>query len=353
MDAADARPAPAPPPQAAPPSTSVVRTSVVGTTTPDATTDAVRQGVRSVQLGALVNLALAALKLTAGLVGHTYALVADAVESMADVFASLIVWGGLAIAAQPADADHPYGHGKAEALAAAGVSLMLLVAAGGIAVEAVREILTPHYLPAPWTLVVLVGVVVVKWVLARRVHAVGADTGSTAVQADAAHHLSDAITSGAAFVGITVAVIGSRVRGGAGWESADDWAALVAAGVIAYNGVSMLRSALHDLMDRMPGPEVVEPIRRAAAGVPGVLATEHLAVRKSGLAYRVTLHVQTDPMLPLHAAHVLSGQVKGAIRTTVPRVGSVLVHMEPFGDGFRAPPDASVVPDVVPPAQDR
>lgn len=289
-----------------------------------------RSGIRAAQFGIVVNAALAAIKLFAGIAGNTYALVADAVESTADIFGSFIVWGGLHIAAQPADEDHPYGHGKAEALAAAVVSLMLLGAAGGIALQSVREIRTPHQTPAPWTLVVLVGVMVVKWTLSRRVKAVGTASGSTAVQADAAHHLSDAITSAAAFIGITVALLGKHYRGGSGWASADDWAALLAAGVIAFNGVAMVRTALHDLMDRMPGPEIVEPIQRAASGVPGVLATEQLAVRKSGTAYSVTLHVQTDPMMPLHEAHVISGMVKGAIRGAVPQVASVLVHMEPF-----------------------
>jgi cation diffusion facilitator family transporter len=291
-----------------------------------------RGGIRAVQFGIVINAALAAIKLVAGIVGNTYALVADAVESTADILGSLVVWGGLRVAALPADEDHPYGHGKAEALAAAVVSLMLLGAALGIGVEAVREIRTPHHTPAPWTLAVLVGVMLVKWTLSRRVHALGAETGSTAVQADAAHHLSDAITSAAAFIGITVALVGSHYWGGSGWASADDWAALVASAVIAFNGISMIRAATHDLMDRMPGPEVVDPIRRAAEGVPGVLATEQLAVRKTGTAYRVTIHVQTDPMMPLHEAHVLSGMVKGAIRAAVPQVASVLVHMEPVVD---------------------
>jgi cation diffusion facilitator family transporter len=285
----------------------------------------------------VINAALAGVKLAAGIVGNTYALVADAIESGADVFASLIVWGGVAIGAQPADEDHPYGHGKAEALATAVVSFMLLGAAAGIAVEAVREIRTPHRAPAAWTLVVLVTVMVIKWTLARRVAAVSAEIGSSAVKADAAHHLSDAITSAAAFVGISLALIGSRLSGGRAWASADDWAALVASGVIAFNGVSMLRAALHDLMDRMPGDEVTGPIRGAALSVPGVRAIEQVHVRKAGMNYRVTLHVQADPTLPLHDAHALGGRVKSAIREASPQVNYVLVHMEPF-NAEGAPP---------------
>lgn len=287
--------------------------------------DESQRGIRSAQAGILVNAVLAGVKLVAGLAGNSYALVADAVESTADILSSTIVWGGLRVAARDPDADFPVGYGKAEPLAAAVVSLMLLGAAIGIAFEAMREIRTPHHTPAPWTLAVLVGVMLVKGALSRRVHAVGAEIGSTAVQADAWHHLSDALTSAAVFVGISIAVVG-----GPGWESADDWAALAAAGVIAVNGVRTLRPALAEIMDRMPGPDVTEPVRRAAAAVVGVLATEKLTVTKAGMAYRVTIHVQADPSLPLDAAHILSGKVKSAIRTALPQVQTVLVHMEPY-----------------------
>lgn len=303
-------------------------------------TDATQRGIRSAQVGMLINTLLAVTKLVAGLVGHTYALVADAIESTADIFSSLIVWGGLHVAGRDPDEDYPFGYGKAEALAAAVVALMLLGAALGIAIEAVREIHTPHHTPAPWTLAVLVAVLIIKWVLSRRVRAVGSEIGSTAVKADAWHHMSDAITSAAAFIGISIAVLGSRYWGGSGWESADDWAALVASAVIAFNGISMIRPALHDLMDRTPGEEIVAPVRRAAESVSGVLATEKLAVRKTGMTYHASIHVQTDPELPLHEAHVLSGKVKSAIRAAVPRVQSVLVHMEPF-EGQTATPRAT------------
>lgn len=284
-----------------------------------------QRGVRSVQVAILVNTCLAITKLVAGVVGHAYVLVADAVESIADIFSSTIVWGGLRVAAKDPDDTYPFGYGKAEPLAAVVVSLILLGAAAGIALKAVQEIHTRHHTPAAWTLVILVGVIVVKWTLSRRVHAIGSDIGSTAVQADAWHHMSDAITSAAAFVGISVAL-----WGGPGWESADNWAAVFASAIIASNGVLMMRPALNDLMDRMPGPEIVEPVRAAAAGVAGVLATEKLAVRRSGMGYIVTLHVQTDPRMSLRDAHVVSGMVKGAIRTAVPQVQSVLVHMEPY-----------------------
>jgi cation diffusion facilitator family transporter len=283
-----------------------------------------RRGIQTAQLGLLVNAVLAVVKLVAGVLGNAYALVADAVESSADIFSSAVVWGGLRIATRQADEEYPFGYGKAEPLAAAVVALMLLGAAAGIAVEAIREIRTPHHTPAPFTLAVLVGVVVVKEVLFRRVLAVGAQVGSTAVKADAWHHRSDAITSIAAFIGISIAL-----AGGPGWESADDWAALFAAGVILFNALRLLRPAIDDIMDRSPGSELEARISAAALATPDVRAIEKLRIRKVGLGYQVDLHVQAEPAMSLHDAHLLSGRVKGSIQSAVPQVAGVLIHMEP------------------------
>jgi cation diffusion facilitator family transporter len=282
-------------------------------------------GIRAAQAGLFVNAALVVAKLAAGIAGHSYALVADAVESSTDIFASLIVWGGLHVSAQPADESHPYGHGKAEALATAAVALMLLGAAIGITIAAIREMFTPHHAPLPFTLIVLAGVVIIKEVLFRRVFEVGHQVNSTVVIADAWHHRSDAITSAAAFVGISLAIYG-----GPAWAAADDWAAVAAAGIIAINGGRFLRSAIHDLMDRTPEASILAEIERAAQAVEGVCATEKLRVRRFGAELLVDLHVQADPQLSLHDAHIISGKVKGAIRAAVPTVRDVLIHMEPF-----------------------
>jgi len=287
--------------------------------------EAIRRGIRTAQAGLLVNACLAIAKLIAGLLGNSYALVADAIESMADVFSSLIVWGGLRLSARSADEAYPFGYGKAEPLAAAVVGLLLLGAAVGVGIQAAREIVTPHHTPAPFTLAVLVAVVLVKELLFRRVRRVAADLGSTVVRADAWHHRSDAITSAAAFVGITIALLG-----GPGWEAADDWAALVAAAIILVNGLAVLRPAVADLMDRAPDARVMARIGAAARSIDDVRCVEKLNVRKHGLSYYVDIHVQADPDMSLHDAHILSGRVKGAIREAVPSVAGALVHMEPF-----------------------
>ena len=283
------------------------------------------RSIRWAQAGLLVNALLVLVKLIAGILGHANALVADAVESSADIFSSLIVWMGLSIAVKPADEDHPYGHGKAEPLAAAVVSLMLLGAAVGIAIMSIREIVTPHHLPAPFTLFVAAGVIIVKELLYQRVSRVGKEVGSTAITADAWHHRADAISSLAAFIGIGIAL-----WGGAGWEAADDWAALVAAMLVAVNGVRTLRPAISGLMDEAPDQSVNQRALQAALRVSGVRHIENLHVRRSGLGFFVDLHAQADPTMSLDDAHEIAAKVKYAIRDAIPSAVSVLVHMEPY-----------------------
>jgi len=232
---------------------------------------------------------------------------------------------GLSIAVRPADEDHPYGHGKAEPLAAAIVSLMLLGAAVGISIMAVREILTPHHLPSPFTLFVAAGVILIKEALYQRVSRVGREVGSTAVAADAWHHRADAVSSLAAFIGISVAL-----WGGPGWEAADDWAALVAAMLVAINGVRTLQPAVAGLMDKAPDRSVKDRAVDAALKVNGVQHIERLHVRGSGLGFYIDLHAQADPTITLEEAHEIAARVKYAILEALPSVVSVMVHMEPY-----------------------
>jgi cation diffusion facilitator family transporter len=205
------------------------------------------------------------------------------------------------------------------------VAALMFGAAAGISIEAIREIRTPHHAPAPWTLGVLAVVIVVKEVLAKRVLDASESTGSVAGAADGWHHRADAITSAAAFIGIAVAIVG-----GPGWEPADDWAALVAAVIIGINATLLLRTALGDLMDRAPGTAVHDQVSDAALRTSGVLAIEKLKIRKTGTAFYVDIHVQADPSMSLHDAHILSGRVKSAVRSRVPAAAGVLIHMEPY-----------------------
>lgn len=289
-----------------------------------------QRGLRATFAGMTVNVVLSGTKLAAGIVGHSHALVADAVESFADIFSSLIVWRGLVVAAAPPDEDHPYGHGKAEPIASAIVAAMLLGAALWIVITAFGEIMKPHLSPAPFTLIVLVAVVAVKEGLFRFVSREGRAVDSSAVKTDAWHHRSDAITSVAAGIGISVSLIGGK-----GFEAADDVAAIAAAGVIAWNGWHLLRPALNELMDTAPGPEVIDRIRQIAATTPGVDRVEKCFVRKVGYQYFVDMHVEVDPQMTVLHSHEIAHEVKDKIRDTMPSVNDVLVHIEPLAIAAR------------------
>ena len=291
-------------------------------------TNRLQRSLRATFLGLAANGLLAAGKLTAGIFGHSHALIADAVESMADIFSSIVVWRGVVLAAQPADADHPYGHGKAEPLAAAIVATMLLLAAVGITLQAIMEVLQPKQGPEPFTLVVLLVVVVVKEALFRFVLREANSVESTAVRTDAWHHRSDVITSIAAGIGISVALVG-----GARWAAADDIAAIVAAGIIAWNGWRLLRPALDELMDASPSRALVEQIRAVAATTGGVDRVEKCVVRKMGYHYFVDMHVEVDPEMSVLRAHKISHEVRDTVRGHIAAVRDVLVHIEPRGQG--------------------
>lgn len=287
--------------------------------------DRAGRGSRVALGGLLLNGALAGLKLTAGLAGNSYALVADAVESLSDVLSSAIVLSGLRLSTRAPDARFHFGYDKAQSVATALVGLALLAAATGIAWQASREMQVPHPAPAPFTLGVLAGVIVFKEGAYRIARRAGLTLDLQVIHADAWHHRSDAITSAAAFVGISAALVG-----GGRWVVADEVAALFASAILAVNGVRILYGAIGELMDQAPGLSIVSRSEGAARQVPGVLAIEKLRVRRAGGRCLADLHVQADPALTLAEAHVLSGRVKGAIREAVPEIEEVLVHMEPF-----------------------
>jgi len=281
-------------------------------------------GARVALLGMTINVVLAAAKIGAGFLGNSYVLIADGIESALDIAGSFVIWGGLKVAARPPDATHPYGHGKAEPLAAVVVALGVLAAALGLAIQSAREIFLPHHAPAPFTLIVLIVVVIVKELLYRGVMRLGRNVESTAVQTDAWHHRTDAMTSIAAFIGISIALLG-----GERWRSADDWAALFACALIGANGYRLLWPALREIMDTAPRGEIIASIRNAAAAVPGVSEVEKCLVRKMGLRFYVDLHVGVNENISVREGHHIAHAVKDAIQRTDARIADVLVHIEP------------------------
>ena len=282
---------------------------------------------KTIALGLLtvcVNLVLMAVKISVGLFGNSYALVADGIESAADIFTSIVTWAGFQLSLRPADENHPFGHGRIESLAGLFAGAALLVAAGVIAWFSVLEIQTPHHAPEWFTLPVLLMVVAVKWILARKIHAFGRDIDSRALEGDAWHHLSDAITSAAAGIGIGIALIG-----GPGWEAADDYGALLACVIIMINGSLIAKRALHDVLDGNLPENLIEEIRSLAREVPGVVDIEKCRLRKSGIRLFVELHVLVRGETTVREGHEIGHIVKDHLLAKNPRILDAVIHLEP------------------------
>jgi cation diffusion facilitator family transporter len=290
------------------------------------------KGARLVARGMALNAVLGLVKITGGVLGHAYALVADGVESMCDIAIAVLVWAGIRWAAQPPDRDHPYGHGKAEAVSGLLTALVVLGAGAGIGWHAVGEIRDPQQLPHWWTLAILAAVVAAKVVFSRRLNEASLDTESTALGAEAWHHLSDAISSAAAFVGISIAVVG-----GAAYAAADGWAALVASAVIVFNGIKIFQKALNEVMDIAVPAELELNVRSIAAGVPGVSSLDKVRVRKSGLSYLVDIQIRVAGDMSVRRGHEIAHVVKDTLLASRFRVSDVTVHVEPAFGGPAGP----------------
>ncbi|HSN49514.1 MAG TPA: cation diffusion facilitator family transporter, partial [Flavobacterium sp.] len=270
------------------------------------------------------NAALAAIKGLAGFFGNSYALTADAIESTTDIFSSFLVLFGIKYSNKPADDNHPYGHGRAEPLITFLVVGFLITSATIIAYESINNIGTPHELPKTWTLIVLGAIIIWKEYSFRLVMKLSIESNSSSLRADAWHHRSDAITSVAAFVGITIALVLGK-----GYESADDWAALFAAGFIFYNSYMIFRPALGEIMDEHLNEDLIVEIRKVAQHVNGVVNTEKCFIRKAGMKYHVDLHAIVNANITVKEGHEISHVLKDTLREEIPELGHVLIHIEP------------------------
>jgi cation diffusion facilitator family transporter len=270
------------------------------------------------------NTFLAITKGIAGVFGNSYALIADAIESTTDIFSSLLVLFGLKYAAKPADENHPYGHGKAEPLITFAVVGFLVVSATIIFIESIHNIQKPHNIPKPFTLIVLGAIILFKEASYRYVIQKSKETNSTSLKADAWHHRSDAVTSLMAFIGISIALFFGK-----GYETADDWAALLASLFIVYNAYLIFRPALGEIMDEHLHDDIIDEIRAQCTKVEGVIATEKCKVRKMGMHYIVDLHVIVQKDLTVFEGHQIAHNVKDALMNDIPDIADILIHIEP------------------------
>ncbi|MDI6050681.1 MAG: cation diffusion facilitator family transporter [Flavobacterium sp.] len=280
--------------------------------------------IKATYFSIIGNTSLAIIKGLAGFFGNSYALIADAIESTTDIFASFLVLFGIKYSNKPADKNHPYGHGRAEPLITFLVVGFLITSATIIAYESIINIGTPHELPKPWTLIVLGAIIIWKEYSFRVVMKRSIQTNSSSLRADAWHHRSDAITSVAAFLGISIALIL-----GNGYESADDWAALFASGFILYNSYLIFRPALGEIMDEHLYDDLIEQIRIVSLQVDGIIDTEKCFIRKAGMQYHVDLHAIVDSNITVKEGHDLAHKLKDTLREEIPELGHVLIHVEP------------------------
>lgn len=283
-----------------------------------------KQAIRTTYFSIMSGILLAIIKAIAGVLGHSYALVADAIESTTDVFSSFLVLLGLKYAKRPADENHPYGHGKIEPLITFIIVVFLVVSAAVIAHESILNISSPHEMPEPWTLIVLLAIVIWKEVSYRIVLKKSKQTNSSSLRADAWHHRSDAITSVMAFIGIAFANIM-----GEGYESADDWAALFASVFILYNSYKIFRPALGEVMDEQRYDDIIAEVRKFSTQVPGVLATEKCMLRKTGMKYHVDLHAIVDAEISVKEGHRIAHELQDYLKEHISNLGNILIHIEP------------------------
>lgn len=280
--------------------------------------------IRTTYFSIAANTVLTLIKGLAGFYGNSYALIADAMESTTDVFSSLLVLLGLKYANRPADKNHPYGHGRIEPLVTFIVVGFLITSATVIAYESIKNIRTPHELPKSWTLLILGAIILWKEISYQIVLKKSRQTNSSSLKADAWHHRSDAVTSVAAFIGISIALLFGK-----DYETADDWAALFAAGFILYNSYRIFRPALGEIMDEHTYDDLVREIRAVSVTVDGVLDTEKCFVRKAGLKYHIDLHATVNANLTVKQGHDIAHKLKDTLRQELPQLGHVLIHIEP------------------------
>ncbi len=280
--------------------------------------------LRTAYFSLLGNTSLAIIKALAGFFGNSYALIADAIESTTDIFASLLVLFGLNYAQRPADKNHPYGHGKIEPLITFVIVVFLVISASIIAYESIKNIQKPHDVPKSWTLIILGGIILWKEISFRIVMQKSKETNSSSLKAEAWHHRSDALTSIMAFVGISVALIF-----GQGYETADDWAALGASFLIIYNSYLIFRPALGEVMDEHLYDDLLQEIRQESIKVKGILGTEKCFIRKAGMKYHVDLHAIVKGEISVKEGHDISHRLKDHLKHEIPNLGNILIHIEP------------------------
>jgi len=280
-----------------------------------------RTAARVALAGIAASAVLAALKTSVGLAANSVATVSDGLESAADVISSGLVYLGLRVAAKPADADHPYGHGRFETLIALGVGVLLAVAGAAICGHSLQ---TSQRTPALFAIWPLGLSIITKSVMAVVKMRAGRAARSDALTADAWNDSVDILSGSVALISVLLAVyVPDHLR------NADRFGAFLIGLIVVFMGFRVVRETALQLMDTMPEPAQMDALRLEALKVPGALGIDKCFARKTGLRYHVDLHLEVDPHLTVLASHEIARAVKRHLKNRLDWVADVLVHVEP------------------------
>ena len=283
-----------------------------------------RAGQRVTWVGFGANALLVVVKAAAGILGHSQALIADAIHSVSDFVTDAVVLWGLKVGRQAPDEDHPFGHARFETVASAGVGVALVAVAVGLGFDAGSNIVAGEVShPGPLALAGAMLSILVKEALYHYTIRVGRRIRSPAVVANAWHHRSDAFSSVAVVLGVGAAIVKPE------WGILDAFAALLVSVFILRVGLQILIDAIRELADTAPEPAVIEKLDVAAKGVEGVLDTPDHKVRSIGGVFHVQIHVEVPRTLTVVEGHDLALAVDERITAADERVADVLVHVDP------------------------
>lgn len=277
---------------------------------------------------ALVSIAasglLAIANISLGWTGGSTSVVAAGVEFAGDVLASTVVLVGLRFGALPADADHPYGHGRAETLGGLIVGLILVLSGLGICIRSAQKIAEVHPPPAVYTMYPLAAAIFVKSGLSMLKFQVGRSIRSASLVADAWNDAVDILSAMAAMLAVFLTMYDP-----ARFLAADHYGGFTVGLVVIFTGLRVTRDASLELMDTMPESALIEQVRKVAMEVPNVSGVEKCFARKTGLQYHVDLHLEVHPDITVRASHDIATMVRIRIKETIPDIADVLVHVEP------------------------
>lgn len=283
-----------------------------------------KKGEQVTWLGIAGNILLTIFKLIAGIIGHSQAMIADAAESFSDIMATVVVLVSLRVSKKPVDADHPYGHGKAESLATAVVGLIVIAAGVYILFTSTRLLLGGRLRPPELiALIAAVITIVVKEIMYLYVSAAAKRLDSSVIMANAWDYRKDAISSIATLIGIT----GARL----GFPLLDPLVAALVSFLIMKIGYDVLMTATKELMDTAPARPTSEQIIKIAESCGGV-EHAHVRARRMGQFVFVDMKIDINPEFTISQGHAIAKEVKTQIMTKLDNVADVMVHVNPHYD---------------------